>query len=293
MGGEESRAGFGDVHVVFEADAEGLRVVGEVDAGLVGEGHVGLEGAGVAADEVVPLVHIHADAVADAVGEVLVVGAEAGGGDDVAGGGVDGLHLDAGASGGEGCGLGLVDDVEDSFLAVGGGAVDEGAGDVGLVTLDEAAVVDEDDLVLADDLRGGRAVGLGGVGADLTGGFAANAAAGVGGVDEIGEVAVGLAGSAGLVDGFVDGEGDVVGELHEGELGGGFDAAAACDDGDAGGDLARCDGFGNAVGEDELHALVEGEWERGGSGGTEGVGEQCVGVSVFVPGVDARRSAVG
>ena len=85
-----------------------------------------------------------------------------------------------------------------------------------MIALDVAAVVDEDDLVFVDDLRGGRAVGLGGKGADLAGGFAADAAAGVGGVDERGELAVGHAGRAGFVDGLVDGEGDVVGELQEG-----------------------------------------------------------------------------
>ena len=213
---EEFGAVFGDVHIVFETDAEGFGVIGEIDAGLVGEGHVGGEELGVAADEVVPLVHVHADSVADAVGEVFVIRAEAGGGDDVACCGVDRLHFDAGASGGEGGGLRLVHDVEYALLAVGGFAVDEAAGHVGLVALDEAAVVDEDDLVFADDLRGGRAVGLGGEGGDLAGGFAANATAGVGGVDERGELAVRHAGRAGFVHGFVDGEGDVVGELHEG-----------------------------------------------------------------------------
>jgi hypothetical protein len=131
-------------------------------------------------------------------------------------GGVYRLHFDAGAGCGEGGGLGLVDDVEDALLAIGGFAVDEAAGHVRLVALDEAAVVDEDDLIFADDLRGGRAVGLGGEGGDLAGGFAADAATGVGGVDQHGELAVGHAGAAGCVHGFVDGEGDVVGELHEG-----------------------------------------------------------------------------
>ena len=50
-----------------------------------------------------------------------------------------------------------MDDVEDLALLVefgaGGVAEDEGAGDVGLVAFDEAAVVDEDDLAFADDLR--------------------------------------------------------------------------------------------------------------------------------------------
>src|SRR6266478_3509094 len=108
--GEHLAAVFGDVPVVFEADAE---LAGDVDAGLVGEAHAWGEWGGVAADEVGPLVAVHADAVAEAVGEVLVVGAVAGGGDDVAGGGVDGLALDAWTGCGESGGLGLVDDVED------------------------------------------------------------------------------------------------------------------------------------------------------------------------------------
>src|SRR5882757_4517041 len=152
--GEHFAAVFGDVPVIFEADAE---LAGDVDAGLVGEAHAGGERCGVAADEVGPLVAVHADAVADAVGEMFVVGAVAGGGDDVAGGGVDGLALDAGMGGGESGGLGLVNDVEDfaGLIEFGGGGVaeDEGAGDVGLIAFYGAAVVDEDDLAFADDLR--------------------------------------------------------------------------------------------------------------------------------------------
>src|SRR5271170_6713717 len=113
--GEHLAAVFGDVPIVFEADAE---LAGDVDAGFVGETHARGERGGVAADEVGPLVAVHADAVADAVSEVFVVGAVAGGGDDVARGGVDSLALDAGTSGGEGGGLGLMDDVEDLALLV-------------------------------------------------------------------------------------------------------------------------------------------------------------------------------
>ena len=79
----------------------------------------------------------------------------------------------------------------------------------------------------------------GGVFADLAACVAGDSAAGVGCVDELGELAVGHAGLCGFVGGFVDGEGDVVGELHEGQLGGGFDAAAAEGDG-------RCAGGGEA-----------------------------------------------
>ena len=53
--------------------------------------------------------------------------------------------------------MGLVDDVEDLAGLVefwrGGVAEDEGAGDVGLVAFDGAAVVDEDDFAFADNLR--------------------------------------------------------------------------------------------------------------------------------------------
>jgi hypothetical protein len=125
---EEFGAVCGHVHVVFETDAERFGVVGEIDAGLVGEGHVGGKGLDVAADEVGPLVHVHAYSVTDAVGEVFVVRAEAGGGDDAAGGSIYGLHLDSGTGCGKGGGLSLMDDIEDSLLAVGGGAVDEAAG---------------------------------------------------------------------------------------------------------------------------------------------------------------------
>jgi hypothetical protein len=58
-------------------------------------------------------------------------------------------------SGGERGGLGVVDDFEDFALLVGGCAVDEGARDVGGVAFDSAAVVDHDDVALADGLGPG------------------------------------------------------------------------------------------------------------------------------------------
>src|SRR5579864_2846731 len=95
--------------VVFETDAE---LAGDVDAGFVGEAHPGDERGGVAANEIRPFVTVHADAVAEAVGEVLVVGAVAGGSDDVASSFVDGLTLDAWVGCGQCGGLGLMHDVE-------------------------------------------------------------------------------------------------------------------------------------------------------------------------------------
>ena len=75
-----------DDHVVFATDTE---FAGDVDAGLVGEGHSGFEDGFTAADEIRMLVTIEANAVAEAVSEELIVGAEAGGGDYAAGGIVD------------------------------------------------------------------------------------------------------------------------------------------------------------------------------------------------------------
>ena len=173
------------------------------------------------------------------------------------------------------------------LLLVGGFAEDEGAGDVGLVAFDGAAVVDEDDLAFADDLGLEAAVGEGGVLADLAGGIAGDAAAGVGGGDELAELAIGHAGLRGFLGGFVDGEGDVVGELHESELGGGLDGAAAEGDGGGADGGEGWGGVGDAVGEDELGALFDADLAGGDAGFLEGSGEERVGIFVFVPGVDA------
>ena len=117
--------------------------------------------------------------MAEAVAEVLVVGTEASVCDDLAGGIVDGVAGKSRASRGQSCGLRLVDDVEDLLLSVGGFAEDEGAGDVGLVAFDIATVIDQNNLVLANDLRLQRAVGQRGVLSDLAGGIAGDATAGV------------------------------------------------------------------------------------------------------------------
>src|SRR2546425_4379935 len=77
----------GDDHVVFAADAV---VAGNVDAWLVGKGHARLEDGLAAADEIRMLVAVEANAVAKAVGERFVVGAEACASDDGARGIVHG-----------------------------------------------------------------------------------------------------------------------------------------------------------------------------------------------------------
>ena len=143
------------------------------------------ERGGVAADEVGPLVAVHADAVAEAVGEVVVVGAVAGIGDDLAGGGVDRVAGHAGTRGGKRRRLRAMDDVEDILHLVGGLAEDKGARDVGFIALDRAAVVDQDDRAFADDLRLERAMRQRGVFADLAAGVAGESDAVVGGADQL------------------------------------------------------------------------------------------------------------
>src|SRR2546422_10478200 len=78
-GCEELRGAVGgDDHVVFAADAV---VAGNINAGLVREGHARLEDGLAAADKIRMLVAVEADAVAEAVGEEFVIGAEACAGD--------------------------------------------------------------------------------------------------------------------------------------------------------------------------------------------------------------------
>ena len=83
-GSEELGGAFGgDGHHVFAADA---KFVGDVDAGLVGEGHAGFEDGFAGVDQIRMLVDVEADAVAEAMSEEFVAGAVAGGRNDGAGG---------------------------------------------------------------------------------------------------------------------------------------------------------------------------------------------------------------
>jgi hypothetical protein len=288
--GEELGAVVGDDHVVFEAEAE---LVGDVDAGLVGEDHAGHHLLVVALHEVGPLVHVEADAVADAMVEEVVGGAVAGFDDDLAGGAVDDLHGDAGAGGGERGGLGVEDDFEDGALQVGGLAVDEAAGDVGGVAVDGAAVVDHDHFRFMNGLWLSSSVGDGGVGADVAGGVAADAAAGVGLGDEVGEFVVGVAGAAGEIDGFVDVEGDLVGETEESDFGGRLDGAAAGGDGRGGDELECGAGGGDGADELELGVLLDADGAGGDADFAEAAAEDVEGAFVFLPEVGNGGVAFG
>src|SRR5438309_11904209 len=68
--GEQLGAVFGDVHVVFQAHP---KFAAEVNSRLVAEGHARLKLCLVAAHQIGPFVDVHANAMAHAMGEVLVV----------------------------------------------------------------------------------------------------------------------------------------------------------------------------------------------------------------------------
>src|SRR3954469_23801282 len=103
---EAPAAVLGGHHDVLDAHAE---APGEVDPGLDREAHARLDRPGLALDHVRRLVRGLADAVPDAVDEVLAV---AGVGDDLAGGAVDLLAGDPGAHGLEAGLLGAAHDLE-------------------------------------------------------------------------------------------------------------------------------------------------------------------------------------
>ena len=127
-----------------------------------------------------------------------------------------------------------------------------------------------------------------GVLAHLTACIAGDAAARVGGVDELGEPGDWSCRVAWIRrQALYTDQRDVVGELHECEFGGGFDGAAAVGDGCCAGGGEGGAGVGDAVGEDELRALLDSDAAGGDAGFLEGLGKEFVGVFVFVPGVDA------
>ncbi len=295
--GEELRAVFGEEHVVFQADAE---FAAQVDAGFVGKSHSGLEQGGVVADEVGPFVAIHADAVAEAVGEVGIVGAEASVVNDFAGGGIDRSAGKAGFGCGKCGGLGAMDDVKDVLLPVGWLAKGKAAADVGLIALDGAAVIDENQAAVFDGLGLDAAVGQRGEGIDLATGIAGEAGQGIGLADPFADVGVGDAGAGGedgLPGGLIDLQSDVVGELHQSKFRGGLDCATAGGNGRGADDLECRAGLADTVGEDEGDAFLNSQLAAQLSGGDaevfEALSDERIRILILLPGVDPGVFAAG
>lgn len=144
---ELSRPVRGDGHDVFAADAE---FVGDVYTRFVGEGHARLKHGGATLDEIGVLVNVQADAVADAMGKEFVAGAEAGGSDDGARGGVHGAAEAAGAGRIEGCVLRAANGFEDELHFFGGLAENAGARNIGPIAFDGAAVINQDNVAFLE-----------------------------------------------------------------------------------------------------------------------------------------------
>src|SRR6185369_9016878 len=162
-------------------------------AGLVAERHVLYEWKLIAADQVGPLVTVHADAVAKAVREVFVIRSVTCVGDDLARGVVDTATRLPGSRRFVGSFLRTMNDVEDLLLLVGGLAHNEGATDVRAVAFDLAAAIDKDDVVFLDRLRINGAVWECGVLADEDERTSRETELVVGGFDEGAELVVGHA----------------------------------------------------------------------------------------------------
>ncbi len=158
---------------------------------------------------------------------VLIAGSEAGVGDDFAGGGVHALAGGAWFRRGEGGILRAALEVPYFALTLGGFPEDGGAGDVALVALDAAAIVDQDHIAFAELLRLYAAVGEGGVLTEDGHGCAAGAEGAECGGDVGAEIALRHAFTEGGERGLVGFDGDIVGALQESDLGGRFDHAAA------------------------------------------------------------------
>jgi hypothetical protein len=105
------------------------------------------------------LVAIEADAVAEAMGEESVAGAEAGGSNDCASGIVDGAGNVTGASSVESGVLGFTDGFVGLLNFICRLAENASASDVGFVALDFAAAVDQDYIAFLELLRLAGAVG--------------------------------------------------------------------------------------------------------------------------------------
>src|ERR1043166_6852721 len=151
------RAVLGHVETVLEPDPE-FAVDG--DHRLVAEAHARLERRPVAAGEVGPLVAVKADAVAGTMGKTghFVVRSEAGVGDDLARGRIDGLARHAGFGGVECRHLSALLEIPDLGLALRRLAEHDGARDVRLIAIHDAAVVDLDDVCVVDGYQSDAAV---------------------------------------------------------------------------------------------------------------------------------------
>ena len=192
---------------------------------------LGASGERVAAHQVWPLVAIHSDPVTEAMGEVRVVGAEAGAVDHLARGGVHRLRFYSRLGRCQRCRLRLVNDIENAAHLVGRRAGEltqnKGAADVGCIAFHAASAIDQQNRAFAYHLWRGRAVRQRRILADLDAGIAFEAEAGMGGRHQHGKIVLRHAGLQGFVGGLVGRQRDLIGQQHERQLVLALDHAAA------------------------------------------------------------------
>src|SRR6185312_16205495 len=236
---EQARAAFSDVHVVFQAHAE---LAGNVNAWLVAEGHVPFQRALVAAYQVIPLVAIHADAMA----KILVVRAVTIVDDDLACSRVYRFHGCPGMRGLQSRRLRLEHDVEDLFHLVSGLAQDEGAGDVAVVAIHYGVAVDQQRRPFNETLGRDRTMRQRRVFANVDARATGHAQTFIGGGQPIAHGVLRDARLQTQVDGVICRQRRVVGNLHQRQFGGALDGAAAAGDRYRRDQLRMRQGLGNA-----------------------------------------------
>ena len=274
--------------VVFAAQAE---FAGDVDAGLVGEGHAGFEDGSAAADEIGMLVAVEAEAVAKAMGEEFVAGAVAGGSDDGTGGIVHGAGKLAGASGVESGVLGLADDFEGALNFLAGFAEDAGAGDIGFVAFHGAAAVNQNDVAFLQFLRLTRAMRQRGGSAQQHQGAAAKIHFGEARGNESGDFFLRHTFLQSCKDFAIDQAGGFAGEAHEFELLRRFARAARDDDGIGGEKSKGRRGSVKLVIKGERKGFLDADAAGTDLAGGERVDDEPLGAFVFLPEMDIEREA--
>src|SRR6266478_4912019 len=149
---EQLGAAFGNVHVIFKTHAEFAR---HVDSRLVAESHVACEQCGVAAHQVGPFVDVHSDSVSQAVSEEFVVWPIARVTDHLPRRRIHRLTFHAGSGRLQRGSLSTMHDLKNFLHLVRRLAEDECAGDIGLIALDGATIIQHDEPAFANHLWDG------------------------------------------------------------------------------------------------------------------------------------------
>ena len=283
--GEELCPVLGDMHVVFEPNPELAR---DDDHGLVGEAHAGLHERFVPAHEVDPLVAFQADAVACPVRQPrhFVIWSESGLDDDLARRRVHVFARNTGPGRLEGCRLRFLLQVPDVELALGGLAEDNGPADVRAIALDVAASVHEDDIPFPQVARLDRTVRKRRRLPEVRSDAARGAERPERGCGDLAELRLGHSDFELRDGGFISFDGDIIRQLHQGQLGRRLDDAAP--DGDRiGADVLVGRSFlAHPIIDEETQPFFDADFSGPDSPVLKNPGDDLIRAFVFFPGAD-------